>query len=398
MSGLDDLIGSLPKSGGSSGGGGLGDLLGGLVGGGGGTGSGGGGLDDLLGGLLGGGSTGAKSSGVNTGALIAALAPIIIGMVKSGGLQKMMSGFQQQGMGKQADSWVSTGPNEGVNGSEMRVGLGDGEVRQFAQAAGLPEDEAADVLAVVVPQVVNGLTPNGELPSDEELEARLRQASPRRRPELEAELAAGDDHGGPADLDRVDQPVAARGACVERRRAPHLDALRDHDLLAPARSGHGGRGGRRSARRRSRSPGPRRASQNIRLRQPPSARAIALTPVISSAAIAAPSRASAPSSATSLERHDDVPGAVVVQLDRERRPLRRRSRRGRRPPTRPPRPAERAASCGRTRSAPTRRARARRARSRARLELDDAALERCSRARRRCRASDGRRTSSRRRG
>jgi uncharacterized protein YidB (DUF937 family) len=178
MSGLDDLIGNLTKPGGSSAGG-LGDLLGGLVGGGGGTGSGGG-LDDLLGGLLGGGgsSTGAKSGGVNTGALIGALAPIVIGMIKSGGLQKMMSGFQQQGMGKQADSWVSTGPNEAVSGSDMRVGLGDGEVRQFAQAAGLPEDEAADVLAAVVPQVVNGLTPNGQLPSDEELEALLRQAQP----------------------------------------------------------------------------------------------------------------------------------------------------------------------------------------------------------------------------
>jgi uncharacterized protein YidB (DUF937 family) len=179
MSGLDDLIGNLTKPGGSSGDGGLGDVLGGLVGGGGGTGSGGG-LDDLLGGLLGGGgsSTGAKSGGVNTGALIGALAPIVIGMIKSGGLQKMISGFQQQGMGKQADSWVSTGPNEAVSGSDMRVGLGDGEVRQFAQAAGLPEDEAADVLAAVVPQVVNGLTPNGQLPSDEELEALLRQAQP----------------------------------------------------------------------------------------------------------------------------------------------------------------------------------------------------------------------------
>ena len=177
MSGLDDLIGGLTKPGGSSGGGGLGDLLGGLVDG---SGSGGGGLDDLLGGLLGGGagSAGAKSGGINTGALIGALAPIVIGMVKSGGLQKMMSGFQQQGMGKQADSWVSTGPNEGISGSEMRVGLGDGEVRQFAQAAGIPEDEAADVLAAVVPQVVDGLTPNGQLPSDEELEARLRQALP----------------------------------------------------------------------------------------------------------------------------------------------------------------------------------------------------------------------------
>ena len=128
--------------------------------------------------LGGGGSTAAKSGGVNTGALIGALAPIVIGMIKSGGLQKMMSGFQQQGMGKQADSWVSTGPNEGVSGSDMRVGLGDGEVRQFAQAAGLSEDEAADVLAAVVPQVVNGLTPDGHVPSDDELEALLRQLQP----------------------------------------------------------------------------------------------------------------------------------------------------------------------------------------------------------------------------
>jgi uncharacterized protein YidB (DUF937 family) len=96
-------------------------------------------------------------------------------MLKSGGLQKMVNGFQQQGMGAQADSWVSTGGNERVSGSEMRVGLGDDEVRHFAQEAGIPEDEAADVLAAVVPEVVNGLTPGGHVPSDDELEALLRR-------------------------------------------------------------------------------------------------------------------------------------------------------------------------------------------------------------------------------
>ena len=153
MSGLDDLIGSLTKSGGG-GGGGIDDLLGGLLGGGqsGAGGGSAGGLDDLLGGL--------------------------IGMLKSGGLQKMMSGFQEQGMGEKADSWVSSGGNEPVSGSEMRVGLGDEEVRHFAQQAGIPEDEAADVLAAVVPQVVNNLTPNGSVPSDDELEALLRQLQP----------------------------------------------------------------------------------------------------------------------------------------------------------------------------------------------------------------------------
>ena len=66
----------------------------------------------------------------------------------------------------------------GISGSDMRVGLGDDEVRNFAQEAGIPEDEAADVLAAVVPQVVNGLTPDGRVPSDDELEALLRQLQP----------------------------------------------------------------------------------------------------------------------------------------------------------------------------------------------------------------------------
>jgi len=98
MSGLDDLIGSLSKQ---SGGGGGGE----------------GGIADLLGGLLGGGSgaPGAKS-GVNTGALIGGLAPVVIGMLKSGGLQKLLSGFQDNGMAEQADSWVSRGENKPVSG------------------------------------------------------------------------------------------------------------------------------------------------------------------------------------------------------------------------------------------------------------------------------------------
>ncbi|MEZ0293493.1 MAG: YidB family protein [Solirubrobacteraceae bacterium] len=179
MSGLDDLIGGLTKSGG---GGGIDDLLGGLLGGGSGSGGSGGGIDDLLGGILGGGSSGgsggAKAGGVNMGALVGALAPVVIGMIKSGGLQKIVQGFQQKGMGAQADSWVSTGGNAEVSGSDMRVGLGDDEVRQFAQEAGIPEDQAADVLAAVVPQVVNGLTPDGRVPSDDELEALLRRLQP----------------------------------------------------------------------------------------------------------------------------------------------------------------------------------------------------------------------------
>ncbi len=177
MAGLDDLLGSLTKQG-AGGGGGLNDLLGGLLGGAGATGGSGhggglGGLEDVLGGLLGGGASGSPGTakGVNVAAVAAALGPLIAKLVKSGGLSKMVSGAQASGLSAQADSWIGTGPNAPVSGQEMRGIVGEDTVSQLAQQAGISDDEAADVLAQVVPQVVNGLTPDGQLPADDDLDA-----------------------------------------------------------------------------------------------------------------------------------------------------------------------------------------------------------------------------------
>jgi uncharacterized protein YidB (DUF937 family) len=174
VSGLDDILGSLTKSGGKSGGG-LDDLLGGLLGGGSGGGTGGGGgLQDVLGGMLGGGSagggTGTKAGGMNLGAVAAVLAPLVMKLLKGGGLQKLVQNAQANGLASEADSWVGTGPNQQVSGDQMKKVVGDDAVQQVAQEAGISEDEAAGVLAQVVPQVVNGLSPNGQLPSDDDLD------------------------------------------------------------------------------------------------------------------------------------------------------------------------------------------------------------------------------------
>jgi len=177
VSGLDDLVNSVTKSsGGGSGGGGLDDLLGGLLGGGGAGaqagGGGGGGLGDILGGLLGGGSGGApgtKAGGMNIGALAMALTPLLAKFLSGGGLSKVLSGAQASGLSDQASSWVGTGDNIPVSGQEIKNVVGDDAVKQVAQDAGISEDEAADVLAKVVPQVVSGLTPNGQVPSEDEL-------------------------------------------------------------------------------------------------------------------------------------------------------------------------------------------------------------------------------------
>ena len=175
MSGLDDLLGSLTKAagGGGTSGGGLDDLLGGLLGGGSTGSGGGGGLQDVLGGLLGGGAsggTGATKSSMNLGAMAVALGPLLAKLLKGGGLSKMMQGAQASGLSAQADSWVGTADNAPISGQEVRGMVGDDTVRQLAQEAGVSEDEAADALAKVVPEVVNGLSPNGQLPSDDDLD------------------------------------------------------------------------------------------------------------------------------------------------------------------------------------------------------------------------------------
>jgi uncharacterized protein YidB (DUF937 family) len=176
MAGLDDLLGSLTKQAGGTEGGGLNDLLGGLLGGGSGGGSQGGGLgglEDVLGGLLGGGASGSPGTaakGMDMAAVAAALGPLLAKLVKGGGLSKMVQGAQASSLSSQADSWVGTGSNEPVSGHEVRSVVGDDTVSELARQAGITDDQAADVLAKVVPQVVSGLTPDGQLPADNDLD------------------------------------------------------------------------------------------------------------------------------------------------------------------------------------------------------------------------------------
>jgi uncharacterized protein YidB (DUF937 family) len=56
-----------------------------------------------------------------------------------------------------------------VSGQDIRGIVGEDAVKRVAQQTGISEDQAADVLAQVVPQVVSGLTPGGQVPSDDEL-------------------------------------------------------------------------------------------------------------------------------------------------------------------------------------------------------------------------------------
>ena len=146
--------------------GGLGDLLKGAGGG------SGGGLGDLLGGILGGGARGGSlgAGGLGGNPMLRMLLPLVAGMLMNGGLQKLLARLQQSGAGAKGQSWVSTGPNEPVDAAEIKQALDGQELAQIAQKLGVSEDEAAEAVAHVLPDVVDQATPAGELPDDTELD------------------------------------------------------------------------------------------------------------------------------------------------------------------------------------------------------------------------------------
>jgi len=143
--------------------GGLGDLLKGAGGG------SGGGLGDLLGGILGGGSQGG-GGGLGGNPMLKMLLPLVASLLMNGGLQKILGQLQQNGKGATGRSWVSTGPNEPVGAADIKAALDQGELAKIAQQLGVSEDEAADAVAQVLPDVVDQATPGGELPDDDELD------------------------------------------------------------------------------------------------------------------------------------------------------------------------------------------------------------------------------------
>ena len=150
--------------------GGLNDLLKGAQGG------GGGGLGDLLGGILGGGARGGQLSnggGLGGNPMLRMLLPMVAGMLMNGGLQKILGRLQDNGKGAKGQSWVAPGPNEPADAADIREALDKDELADIAKQLGVSEDEAAEAVAQVLPDVVDQVTPDGKVPPDEELDEKF---------------------------------------------------------------------------------------------------------------------------------------------------------------------------------------------------------------------------------
>lgn len=86
-----------------------------------------------------------------------------------GGLGALVQQFQQGGLGDLVGSWIGTGQNLPISAEQLQGVIGSEQIAAFAQQFGLSQGDAASKLSELMPQVVDRLTPGGELPGADAL-------------------------------------------------------------------------------------------------------------------------------------------------------------------------------------------------------------------------------------
>lgn len=155
-------------------------------------------LEELLRGALSQGGPGqamrpaqapATQPGAGMSGAVMALLPVVLGMLAKnqgghggqggaparsagmGGLGDILEQFTRAGFGDQARSWVSTGPNLPISPEVIAQVFGRDGLGRIASQTGLSEQQASAGLSEVFPEVVDRLTPQGQIPDLDSLSA-----------------------------------------------------------------------------------------------------------------------------------------------------------------------------------------------------------------------------------
>jgi len=117
-------------------------------------------VQGMLGGLL--GSLGGNQGGANN----AMLATVMALVQQHGGIEGIVAKFRSGGLSDVVSSWVATGPNTPISGAQVQQALGASTVSGVASTLGVEESQASSSLAVMLPELINQLTPNGKVEAD----------------------------------------------------------------------------------------------------------------------------------------------------------------------------------------------------------------------------------------
>lgn len=81
-----------------------------------------------------------------------------------GGLGGLVSAFQSNGLGDVVSSWIGTGQNLPISADQIASVLGNTQLQGLAEKFGFSANDLTAQLSQFLPQIVDQLTPNGQLP------------------------------------------------------------------------------------------------------------------------------------------------------------------------------------------------------------------------------------------
>lgn len=107
---------------------------------------------------------GMMQQGSQGGGSIASAAMALLQGGDAQGLQGVLQAFREKGLGEAVASWISTGPNQPIGPDDVVGALGADRVASIAKSTGLSTADTSAQLADLLPQLVDRLTPGGQLP------------------------------------------------------------------------------------------------------------------------------------------------------------------------------------------------------------------------------------------
>lgn len=86
-----------------------------------------------------------------------------------GGVGGIIDKFKAGGLGEIVESWVTSGQNLPISAEQIESVLGNETISKIASALGIDTQNAADQLASSLPDLIDQITPNGQIPDGNSL-------------------------------------------------------------------------------------------------------------------------------------------------------------------------------------------------------------------------------------
>ena len=79
-------------------------------------------------------------------------------------LGDVLDRFRKSGAGSKVDSWVRQGPNEPIEARDVESAIDEETLASLSEQTGLSRQELIERITQALPETVDKLTPNGEMP------------------------------------------------------------------------------------------------------------------------------------------------------------------------------------------------------------------------------------------